>query len=194
MELKPVVHYNGSLNFDAANTLRNIITLIKCQLWGILLPLICVFTLCSFVLFNVAGETLNPVYLLAELILATVAFLVSRYLHNRVASVVTRIGSRICITDDMVSVIPFTFNIFFVKLNSQDRFEFKINELKIRKTDNPLKFTRSLNNRVFEIHEHEKEVYIVFDYFDETLKEKLTKILVEVTPPELLRPGRMRHY
>ena len=71
---------------------------------------------------------------------------------------------------------------------------FKIDELKIRKTDNPLRFTRALDNRVFELRDKTKEAYIVFDYFDKTLKEKLTDILVEVTPPELLLPGRLRHY
>jgi uncharacterized membrane protein len=194
VELKPVVHYNGSLNFDSANALRNIITFIKCRLWGIILPLAYIFTLWSIRLFDVSGQTVNLVFFTAELIFATIAILIFRYHYNRFARAVTKIGCRVSITDEMVSVIPFTFNIFFVKQNSLRHLDFKINELKIRKTDNPLRFTRALDNRVFELRDKKKEAYIVFDYFDETLKEKLMEILVEVTPPELLRPGRMRHY
>jgi hypothetical protein len=74
---------------------------------------------------------------------------------------------------------------------------FKINELRIRKTDNPLRFIRvsdNFDNRVFELRDKTKKAYVVFDYFDMMLKEKLTEVLVEVTPPELLIPGRLRHH
>jgi len=55
-------------------------------------------------------------------------------------------------------------------------------------------FTRALGDKMFLVKDKEKEAYIVSDYFDPALKEKLMDILVEVTPPELLRPGRLRHY
>jgi len=193
-ELKPVVHYHDSLNFEASNALTNVIADVRLRLWGIILPLTCVFIYRSLGLFNIAGQTITPGFLITDIALAMLAIWVARYQFKRVASAVSQIAARVCITDEIVSVIPFTFNLFFEKQNPTHHFEFKINELKIRKTDNPLRFTWALDNRVFELRDKEKEAYIVFDYFDKTLKEKLTEILVEVTPPELLIPGRLRHY
>jgi hypothetical protein len=194
MELNPVVHNNGSLSFGASNALNKVIWSIKGQLLGILLPLSCIFLSWSIRLFNVSGKSINPVYLVAEAIFAAVAVWVSYNQITRVGRVVVKIGNQLTITDEMVSVKPFTFNIFLVKQKPLCLLAFKINELKIRKTENPLRFTRALDNRVFELRDKEKEAYIVFDYFDPVLKEKLMDILVEVTPPELLRPGRLRHY
>jgi len=194
MILKPVVQFNNSLNFEASDALKRVMAIINLKLAGAVAPLCFVFISSSIALFNVSGQTSSPAYVVAQFILATVAFSVARYLLNRVGSVVIKTAKRISITGDTVSVAPFTFGVYFWTKKPLDYIEFKINELKIRKTDNPLKFTQALNNRVFDLRDKEKEVFIVFDFFDETLKERLTEILVEVTPPELLIPGRMRHY
>ena len=92
------------------------------------------------------------------------------------------------ITDEKISITPFTYNLPFSDKTQPDRLEFKIDELKIRKTGNPSMFTRALGDKMFLVKDKEKEAYIVSDYFDPALKEKLMDILVEVTPPELLRP------
>jgi|SRR5580698_5527126 hypothetical protein len=107
------------------------------------------------------------------------------------------IGRRVRITDEIVSMTTFTFTLRFWNRKPPQTLIFKINELRIRKTDNPLRFIRiadDFDNRVFELWDKTNRAYIVFDYFDAILKEKLNEILVEVTPPELLIPGRLRHY
>jgi len=194
MELNPVVHYNNSFNFEASKALTNVIAFIKGRLLSILGPLWLVFAYWSSRVFIVSGNSINPAYLVAETILIFVAVFVSYNLVTRVSSIVVLIGRQVSITGEMVTVTPFTFNLLFWNKKPPQQMTFKIDELKIRKTDNPLRFTRALDNRVFELRDKTKEAYIVFDYFDKTLKEKLTDILVEVTPPELLLPGRLRHY
>jgi hypothetical protein len=194
MELNPVIHEHDSLKFEASYALTNVIALIKGRLLGIIVPLWGIFLIYSVRLFNVSGKTINLVYLLAEVIFTTIAILVSYNLVNRIIPVVVMIGRRVSITNEIVSMTTFTFNLRFWNREPPQTLVFKINELRIRKTDNPLRFTRAFDNRVFELRDKTKKAYIVFDYFDAILKEKLMEILVEVTPPELLIPGRLRHY
>jgi hypothetical protein len=194
MELKPVVHHNGSLNFEASNALENVMANINWKLLGFLFALWGTFVLQSLKIFRISGYKVSPGYLVVEFALALLTIWVSCYQANRIGSVVVKIGKKVSITDEMVSIAPYTFSFYFWRQKPTHNIEFKINELKIRKTDNPLRFTWVLDDRVFELRDKEKEAYIVFDFFDKTLKEKLTDILVEVTPPKLLVPGRLRHY
>jgi hypothetical protein len=116
---------------------------------------------------------------------------------NRVKPIVEMTARQVSVTNETVSITAFTFNLRFWSKKPPQTLVFKINELKIRKTDNPLRFRRNSDRfkyRVFELRDKNKTAYIVFDYFDVMLKEKLTEILVEVTPPELLIPGRLRHH
>ncbi len=197
MDLNPVVHDHGSLNFEASKPLANMIAFIKGQLFSFIVSLWFVFLLESIKLFKVSGKTINPVYLLAELILLAAVVFVSYTLINRVKPVVEITGRAVSIANEIVSITPFTFNLRFWRKKLPQKLVFRINELGIRKTDNPLRFVKvsdSFRNRVFELRDKNKTAYIVFDYYDARLKEKLTEILVEVTPPELLIPGRLRHH
>lgn len=194
MELEPVVHNNDSLNFKASGALTNVIAFIKGRLFSLLCSVWLVFFGGTVKLFVASGRAINPAFLISEAILTTVAVFVSYNLTSRISSVVVIMGRHISITNEIISLTTFTFHMSFWKKKPLNRIEFKIDELKIRKTDNPLMFTRAFDNRVFELRDKIKEAYIVFDYFDPLLKEKLTEILVEVTPPELLIPGRLRHY
>jgi hypothetical protein len=194
MELKPVVHYNGGLTFEASDALTNAMADVNMRLLGIIFGVYGVFMYHAIKTFYESGKIISTGYVATEVVLAIIATLVACYQANRVRLIVVKIGKRVSITDEMVSIIPFTFGIFFWQRKPLYSLDFKIKELKIRKTDNPLWFTRALDNRVFELRDKQKEAFVVFDYFDETLKQKLTEILVEVTPPELLRLGRMRHY
>ena len=133
-------------------------------------------------------------FLIAEAILVAIAVLVFSYNVKMLKEIIIQIGKQVYITNDVVSITPFTFNTFYQNKTQHPDLVFQLNELKIRKTDNPSMFTRSLGNKIFLIKDKQKEAYIVYDEFDEALKKKLMEILVEVTPPELLRSGRSRHY
>lgn len=196
MDFNPVIHDQGSLSFEASKALANMIAFIKGQLLSIMASLWFVFLLESINVFNVCGKTINLVYILAQLILIAAAIFVTYTLINRVKPVVEMTGRVVSITNQTVSVTPFTFNLRFWRKQQPQKLAFEISELKIRKTDNPLRFVKvsdSFKNRVFELRDKNQKAYIVFDYYDAMLKEKLTDILVEVTPPELLIPGRLRH-
>jgi len=197
MELNPVVHKHDSLNFEASKPLANMIAFIKGQLFSFIVSLWFVFLLQSVKLFKVSGKTVNVAYLLAELILVAAVIFVTYTLINRVKPVVEITGRTVSIANEIVAITPFTFNLHFWRNEQPQKLVFKINELRIRKTDNPLRFVKvsdSFRNRVFELRDKNKTAYIVFDYYDAKLKEKLTEILDEVTPPELLIPGRLRHH
>jgi hypothetical protein len=197
VDLKPVLHIRDSLNFEASNALTNVTAFIKARLIGVTILLWIIFLVWSIRLFDVSGKTINLVYLLAETIFTLLAISVSYNLVNRVIPIIVMIGRRVSITNEMVSITTFTFNLRFWNKKPPQTLVFKINELRIRKTDNPLRFIRiavDFDNRVFELCDKTNKAYIVFDYFDAKLKEKLTEILVEVTPLELLIPGRIRHY
>ena len=194
MELNPVVHYNDSLNFKASNVLVNIIARIKGQLVHKVFLLLCVTTLYSMKLFSVTGKIIGFEYIVGEIIFIIIALWILYYNVKMMQSIIVTIASQVTITNDMVSIAPFNYRLPFETKKQQDHLEFKINELKIRKADNPSMFTRSLGTRMFLLKDKEKEAYITDDYFDKALKEKLTEILIEVTPPELLIPGRLRHH
>lgn len=194
MELKPVLHHNGCLNFEASSMLHNIIAKIKGQFVHKILLLLCVFTLYSMKLFHLSGNVVTLGFVLAEIIFLFLASWVFYYNVKMVQSIILTIANQVSITDDKIAITPFTYNLPFSNKTHPDRLEFKINELKIRKTDNPSMFTKALGNRMFLLKDKEKEAYIVSDYFDPALKVKLMDILVQVTPPELLLPGRLRHY
>jgi len=194
MELKPVVHYNDSLNFMASNALINIIAKIKGQLVHKIFLLLCVTTLYSMKLFQVTGKIIGFSYVVGEIVFILIVLWVLYYNVKMMQSIIVTIASQVTITNDMISITPFTYHLPFETKTQRDHLEFKINELKIRKTGNPSMFTRSLGTKMFLLKDKEKEAYIIDDYFDKALKEKLTEILIEVTPPELLIPGRLRHY
>ncbi|HZY35500.1 MAG TPA: hypothetical protein VFE53_02560 [Mucilaginibacter sp.] len=197
MDLNPVVHDHDSLNFEASKPLANMMAFFKGRLLSIMVSLWGIFLLWSVKLFIASGRTINLVYLLAEVILMAVAIFVSYDLFNRVMPVVVMIGRQVSITSEKISITTFSFNLRFWIKKPPQTLVFKINELRIRKTDNPLRFIRvsdNFDNRVFELRDKTKKAYVVFDYFDMMLKEKLTEVLVEVTPPELLIPGRLRHH
>jgi hypothetical protein len=197
MELKPVVHQHDSLNFEASNALTNMMAFFKGRLLSIMASLWAIFLFWSINLFNASGKTTSLVYILAEMVLMAVAVFVSYNLVNRVIPVIVMIGRQVSVTNEKISITTFTFNLRFWDKKPSPTLVFMINELRIRKTDNPLRFIRISDNfdyRVFELRDKTKTAYIIFDYFDSMLKEKLTEILVEVTPPELLIPGRLRHH
>ena len=197
MELKPVVHQHDSLNFEASNALTNMMAFFKGRLLSIMAALWGIFLFWSIKLFNASGKTISVAYFVAEIILTVVAVFVSYNLVNRVIPIVVMISRQVSITNEKISITTFTFNLRFWNKEPSQTLIFKINELRIRKTDNPLRFIRisdNFDNRVFELRDKNKTAYIIFDYFDALLKEKLTEILVEVTPPELLIPGRLRHH
>jgi len=194
MEIKPGEQINRSLNFAASKALTNVIASVQGRLVAFLLLLFCVFIKQSLKLFKLTNGSVGLGFLLTDSFVMILTILVAVYQIKKIRSVVIKIGSQVSITNEVISITPFTFGLFFWTKKPQYNLEFKINELKIRKTDNPLRFTWALDNRVFELRDKQKEAYIVFDYFDETLKDKLTEILVEVTPAELLLPGRLRHY
>lgn len=193
MELKPVVHHNNGLSFEASEELTNAIASLQGQLVRVIFIVWCFAVVGSIRLFYVEGKFNFPVILFGLAIVIVSAW-GTHYQVNKIRSVVLKIASRVSITDEVVCVEPFTFGVFFWKKRSPDYLQFKISELKIRKTDNPIRFKTAFNNRVFEIKDKNKEAYIVFDFFDKTLKETLMNILVDVTPAELLLPGRLRHY
>ena len=194
MEFKPVLHYNGCLSFEASAMLHNIIAKIKGQLVHKIFLLLCATILYSMTFFRISGYIVNPGFVSTEIIFVLFASWVFRYNVKMTQSIILTIANRVTITDEKISIAPFTYNLPFSDKTQPDRLEFKIDELKIRKTGNPSMFTRALGDKMFLVKDKEKEAYIVSDYFDPALKEKLMDILVEVTPPELLRPGRLRHY
>ena len=144
--------------------------------------------------FSISGNIVTIGFVLAEIIFVLLASWVFYYNVKMLQSIILKIANQVSITDDKISITPFTYNLPFSDKTKSDRLEFKIDELKIRKTDNPSMFTRALGDRMFLLKDKEKEAYIISDYFDPTLKIKLMDILVKVTPPELLLPGRLRHY
>ncbi|BAU53668.1 hypothetical protein [Mucilaginibacter gotjawali] len=197
MELKPVIHQHDSLNFEASNALMNVIAFFKGRLLGTMVPLWGIYLIWSSNLFRACGNTINLLYFMAEMILTAVTVFVSYSLVNRIRLIVLTIGRQVSITNEEIAITTFAFNLRFWNKKQPSTLVFKINELKIRKTDNPLRFIRiseNFNYRVFELRDKTITAYVIFDYFDALLKEKLTEILVEVTPPELLMPGRLRHY
>lgn len=193
IKLKPAVHYNGRLSFEASDSLTNVIANLQGRVVRLLSGLFCILIYWSFRLFRISG-TLNPVYLLTQVFVLAIAIWVGYYQVNRVRSAVVTVGNQVLITDELISITTFTFDLFFWTKRPTKHVEFKIDQLKIRKTNNPLRFTWAMDNRVFELRDKEKEAYIVFDYFDKALEERLMEILVKVTPPELLLPGRLRRY
>ena len=50
---------------------------------------------------------------------------------------------------------------------------FNINELKVRQVSYPVKTIFDLGNRVIKLTDKQKEVFVIVDYFDKELKEKL---------------------
>lgn len=194
MELKPVIHYNGGLNFQASNGLINIIAKIKGQFVYKIVVLSGVFIFYSMALFRSSGRVVNVGFVLADIIFLVIAASVFYYNVKMIRSIILTIGNRVSITNDKISIIPFTYHLPFGDKNEADHLEFNINQLRIRKTGNPSMFTRALGNKMFLLQDDEKEAYIISAYFDPALKEKLMDILVEVTPLELLRPGRLRHH
>ena len=197
LDLNPVVHDHSSLYFAASKTLSNKIAFIKGRVLSITLILWYIFLRESVGLFYRSGKTMNLPYLLAETALLAVAIFASYNFINRVIPVIKITGKQVSISNETVSITAFTFDLRFWSLRPAQNLVFKINELRIRKTDNPLisiRVSDKFDNRVFELRDKTQKAYIVFDYYDALLKEKLTEILVEVTPPELLIPGRLRHH
>jgi hypothetical protein len=145
-------------------------------------------------LFSVTRRIIGFEYIVGEIIFIIVALWVLYYNVKMMQSIIVTIACQVTISNDVVSITPFTYHLPFETKQEQDHLEFKINELKIRKAGNPSMFTRSLGTRMFLLKDKEKEAYIIYEYFDKALKEKLTEILIKVTPPELLIPGRLRHH
>ena len=197
MDLNPVVHDHGSLNFEASKALTNKITFIKGRVLSITLTLWFIFLRESTGLYYRSGKTMNLPYVLAETALLAVAIFASYNFINRVIPVIKITGKKVSISNEIISITAFTFDLRFWNVRTAQNLVFKISELRIRKTDNPLitiRVSDQFDNRVFELRDKTQKAYIVFDYYDALLKEKLTEILVEVTPPELLIPGRLRHH
>jgi protein-S-isoprenylcysteine O-methyltransferase Ste14 len=148
MELKPVLNYNGCLNFEASSMLHNIIAKIKGQLVHKIFLLLCVFILYSMRFFHISGNVVNLGFVSAEIIFVFLASWVFYYNVKTMRSIIITIANQVSITDDKISITSFTYNLPFSNKTRPDRLEFKISELKIRKTGNPSMFTRALGDKM----------------------------------------------
>ena len=113
MDLNPVVHDHGSLNFEASKALMNRIAFIKGRVLSITLTLLCIFLRESAGLFHRTGKTMNLPYLLAETALLAVAIFASYDFINRVIPVIKITGKQVSISNETISITAFTFDLRF---------------------------------------------------------------------------------
>ena len=137
MKLKPVVHYNDALIFSASQELTNAIANLQGQLVRVIFSVWCIAFLGTIRLFYVQGK-FNLFVILFGVALVIVSGWGTYYQVNKIRSVVLKIASRVCITNELVSVEPFTFGIFFWKKRSAESIKFKISELKIIYLPSPI--------------------------------------------------------
>ena len=136
---------------------------------------------------------IDPLFIFAELLLLGLCTFFEYDQVVKPGKIVSRTALSVIISDEeiIIGTIPFKV-LFWINKPSRD-LVFKIHELNIKFASNPLKPYFDLDSEIFQLKDKEKEAFIIYDYFDNQLKEKLTETLVEVTPPNLLIRGRLRH-
>lgn len=87
--------------------------------------------------------------------------------------IVNNTAIELSVEEDRILVTTSPFKVLFWISKSSKEVIFNLGELKVRQGSYPVKPIFDLDNRVFRITDKEKEVYIIADYFDEELKEKL---------------------
>src|ERR1700734_4058017 len=104
MELKPVLHYNGSLNFEASEILHNIIAKLKGQLVHKIFLLLCATILYSFTFFRISGHIVSLGFVLTEIIFVLFASWVFYYNVKMTQSIILAIANQVSITDNKISI------------------------------------------------------------------------------------------
>jgi hypothetical protein len=133
-------------------------------------------------------------YVFSELLLILVLAFFQYDQIIKPGRMVNKTAARVTLLQEEIIVETFPFKVLFLINKPSCEMKFKIDELKIKKTSNPIKPYFGLDNKIFLLTDREKEAYIIVDYFEKALDEKLKQIFVDVTPENLLIPGRLRHY
>jgi len=135
-----------------------------------------------------------PIIAIVSLIFITIIIVYVRQQIIKPGLMVNKTASLVTLLPDEIIIKTFDFNILFWINRPSLEMKFKINEIKIKKTLNPIKPYFKMDSRIFTISDHEKEAYIMVFYFSGELDEKLTQIMEEVMPASTIIPGRLRHY
>lgn len=84
--------------------------------------------------------------------------------------------TEVTIEEDRLVTKTSPFKVLFWINKPSREVVFNISELRVRQVCYPVKAIFDLGDRVIKLTDEEKEVYVVVDYFDKELKEKLLDI------------------
>ena len=87
--------------------------------------------------------------------------------------IVNNTVTEVTIEEDRLVAKTSPFKVLFWINKPSREVVFNINELKVRQVSYPVKAIFDLGDRVIKLTDKEKEVYIIVDYFDKELNDKL---------------------
>lgn len=127
-------------------------------------------------MYFLGGKIINFINLLCIFIfLGTMGYMqYSQIVPNGL--IVNNTVTELTIEEDHVLVKTSPFKVLFWINKSQKELVFNISELKVRQVSYPVKSIYDLGDRVIKLTDNEKEVFILVDYFDKELKDRLMNV------------------
>jgi hypothetical protein len=139
------------------------------------LYLIAVLLLYSLFFFVSLGRTLNFHFLLMEILIIGVMVFLLYVQIKPIARVVNSTVTEISFEDYITLKTSFFKFGFFFKREPR-ALKFNLDELKIKKTSYPSPTIYNLGGKVYRISDKENTVYIIAEFFDDNLEEKIQEV------------------
>jgi len=130
----------------------------------------------SLIIFIVEKQIVDFLYIFCE----CVFFIIMAYLqYSQIIPsglIVNNTVIELTVETDRILTKTSPFKVLFWINKPSKEVVFIRSELKVRQVPYPVKAVFDLGNRVIKLADSEKEVYIIVDYFDNGLKEKLMSL------------------
>lgn len=128
------------------------------------------------IMYYLGGERIDFKNLLGvSIFLVTIGFMqYSQVVPNGL--IVNNTVLQVILEPDRILVETSPFKVFFWINKPSKQVIFSRSELKVKMVAYPVKSIFDLGNRVIRLTDNEKEVFIIVDYFDGVLKEKLMEL------------------
>ena len=165
------------MEYKSSPELIDLINQLKTKLTGNLIYLSLLFIVGSLLVYSI-GKTLDLLFYVSELIMLVCLTLL---LYSRVISkgnIINNTALNIVLLDNEIVIITAPFDFLFLANKKAKEIRLQIDSANVRKTSYPIKEIYDLNNESFKIINKEKELYIIVDFFDSELKEKLNVLKI----------------
>lgn len=135
-----------------------------------------IFLSFSVIMYFKGGKVLDLLYLLCEFIFLGVLGYIQYYQTVPNGEIVNNTAIEVEILNEEIIVKTSPFKVLFWFNKESKDLRFKLSELNVRKSSYPFKPVYDLDNRILTLTDDEKVAYVIIDFFNEELKQKLLEI------------------